>query len=234
MAVEATTAPPVTATNTATSASSSSGGALSGATLANNFQTFLTLLTTQLQNQNPLDPLDTNQFTQQLVQFASVEQQLRQNDQLSTLVNLEKTAQSTAALSYVGYTAVVDGSKAPFDGTNSAAWTLKVPNDTNATITITNSAGQTVFSGSYPVQKGNPTFTWDGKGNDGTQWPAGNYTLNASGKDSTGNNVAIPSEVQGVVDSVDLTASPPLLSIGGQSYTTDQIRRVVRPGATSS
>jgi flagellar basal-body rod modification protein FlgD len=234
MAVEATTAPPVTATSTATSASSSSGGALSGATLANNFQTFLTLLTTQLQNQNPLDPLDTNQFTQQLVQFASVEQQLRQNDQLATLVNLEKTAQSTAALSYVGYTAVVDGSKAPFDGTNAAAWTLKVPNDTNATITITNSTGQTVFSGSYALQKGNPTFTWDGKGNDGTQWPAGNYTLNAGGKDSTGNNVAIPSEVQGVVDSVDLTASPPLLSIGGQSYTTDQIRRVVRPGASSS
>ncbi len=233
MAVEATTAPPVTATNTATSASSSSSVS-SGATLANNFQTFLTLLTTQLQNQNPLDPLDTNQFTQQLVQFAGVEQQLRQNDQLATLVNLEKTAQSTAALSYVGYTAVVDGSKAPFDGTNAAAWTLKVPNDTNATITITNSTGQTVFSGSYALQKGNPTFTWDGKGNDGTQWPAGNYTLNTSGKDSAGNNVAIPSEVQGVVDSVDLTASPPLLSIGGQSYTTDQIRRVVRPGATSS
>ena len=181
MAVEATTAPPVTATSTATS--SSSNGSTSAATLANNFQTFLTLLTTQLQNQNPLDPLDTNQFTQQLVQFASVEQQLRQNDQLSTLVNLEKTAQSTAALSYVGYTAVVDGSKAPFDGTNSAAWTLKVPNDTNATITITNSTGQTVFSGSYALQKGNPTFTWDGKGNDGTQWPAGNYTLNVSGKD---------------------------------------------------
>jgi flagellar basal-body rod modification protein FlgD len=231
MAVEATTAPPVTATNTATSASSNSG-ALSGATLANNFQTFLTLLTTQLQNQNPLDPLDTNQFTQQLVQFAGVEQQLRQNDQLATLVNLEKTAQSTAALSYVGYTAVVDGSKAPFDGTNAAAWTLKVPNDTNATITITNSTGQTVFSGSYALQKGNPTFTWDGKGNDGTQWPAGNYTLNAGGKDSTGNNVAIPSEVQGVVDSVDLTASPPLLSIGGQSYTTDQIKRVVRSGSS--
>ena len=233
MAVEATTAPPVTATNTATNSSSNSSVS-SGTTLANNFQTFLTLLTTQLQNQNPLDPLDTNQFTQQLVQFASVEQQLKQNDQLSTLVNLQKTAQSTAALSYVGYTAVVDGSKAPFDGTNSAAWTLKVPNDTTASITITNSAGQTVFSGTYPVQKGNPTFTWDGKGNDGTQWPAGNYTLNASGKDSTGNNIAIPSEVQGVVDSVDLTASPPLLSIGGQSSTTDQIRRVVRPGASSS
>jgi len=231
MAVDATMASAVTATNTATSSSSSSSTS-SNTTIANNFQTFLTLLTTQLQNQNPLDPLDTNQFTQQLVQFASVEQQLRQNDQLATLVNLEKTAQSTAALAYVGYTAVVDGSKASFDGTNSAAWTLKAPKDTTATITITNAAGQTVFSGSYAVQQGNQTFTWDGKGNDGTQWPAGTYTLNASGKDSAGNNVGIPSEVQGVVDSVDLTASPPLLWIGGQTYTTDQIRRVVRPGSS--
>jgi flagellar basal-body rod modification protein FlgD len=228
MAVDATMASAVTATNTATSSTNSTS---SNTTIANNFQTFLTLLTTQLQNQNPLDPLDTNQFTSQLVQFASVEQQLRQNDQLATLVNLEKTSQSTAALAYVGYTAVVDGSKALYDGTNSATWTLKVPNDTTANITITNSAGQTVFSGSYAVQQGNPTFAWDGKGNDGTQWPAGTYTLNASGKDSAGNNVAIPSEVQGVVDSVDLTASPPLLSVGGQTYTTDQIKRVVRPGA---
>jgi flagellar basal-body rod modification protein FlgD len=232
MAVDATMASAVTAANTATSSTSSS--TLSNTTIANNFQTFLTLLTTQLQNQNPLDPLDTNQFTQQLVQFAGVEQQLRQNDQLATLIKLEKTAQSTQALAYVGNTVAVDGSKAPFDGTNAAAWTLKVPNDTTATITITNAAGQTVFSGSYAVQKGSPTFTWDGKGNDGTQWPAGNYTLNASGKDSAGNNVAIPSEIQGVVDSVDLTASPPLLSIGGQSYTTDQIKRVVRPGSSSS
>ncbi len=65
-----------------------------------NFQTFLTLLTTQLQNQNPLDPLDTNQFTQQLVQFAGVEQQLKTNDQLATLVALQQTAQATQALIY--------------------------------------------------------------------------------------------------------------------------------------
>src|SRR5579885_3564743 len=76
--------------------------------IASNFTTFLTLLTTQLKNQNPLDPLDTNQFTQQLVQFAQVEQQLKSNDQLSTLVSLEKTAQSTTALAYVGATVAVD------------------------------------------------------------------------------------------------------------------------------
>jgi flagellar basal-body rod modification protein FlgD len=232
MAVDATTAPPVTSTNTGTNSSSTSNTSSSNTTIANNFQTFLTLLTTQLQNQNPLDPLDTNQFTAQLVQFAGVEQQLRQNDQLATLVSLEKSAQSTQALGYVGYTVSVDGSKAPYDGTNSAAWTLNAPNDTTAAITITNSAGQTVFSGNYPVTKGKANFTWDGKGNDGTQYAAGYYTINASGKDSAGNNVAIPSEVQGVVDSVDLTASPPLLSVGGQTYTTDQIKRVVRPGAS--
>src|SRR5262245_47894389 len=114
MAVDATTTAPATATSAATSSTNSTSS--SNTTVANNFQTFLTLLTTQLQNQNPLDPLDTNQFTAQLVQFASVEQQLRQNDQLATLVNLERTAQSTAALAYVGYTAVVDGSRAPYDG----------------------------------------------------------------------------------------------------------------------
>lgn len=231
MAVDATTAPPVTATHTATKSNSNSS-ASSNTTIANNFQTFLTLLTTQLQNQNPLDPLDTNQFTAQLVQFAGVEQQLRQNDQLATLISLQKTAQSTQALGYVGYTVAVDGSKAAYDGTNSAAWTLDAPNDTTATVTITNAAGQTVFSGNYPMSKGKSTFTWDGKGNDGTQWPAGYYTINASGKDSAGKSVGIHSEVQGVVDSVDLTASPPLLSVGGQTYTTDQIKRVVRPGTT--
>ena len=223
MAVEATTASPVVSatTNNATSSSSSAN-----ASIANNFQTFLTLLTTQLQHQNPLDPLDTNQFTAQLVQFASVEQQLKQNEQLTSLINLQKSAQSTQALAFVGNTVAVDGSKTELNG--SATWNVKAPKDTNATIVITNSAGQTVFSGNYSLSEGNASFVWDGKGNDGVQYPNGTYTLTATGKDSSGNNVALSTEIQGVVDSVDLTASPPLLSVGGQSYTTDQIKRVVR------
>src|ERR1700710_1668124 len=105
--------------------SGSTLGSTTNATLAGNFQTFLTLLTTQLQNQNPLDPLDTNQFSQQLVQFASVEQQLKTYDQLPSLVALQQTAQSTQALGFVGKTAVVDGATTKL--TNSAAtWTLGV------------------------------------------------------------------------------------------------------------
>jgi flagellar basal-body rod modification protein FlgD len=198
--------------------------------IADNFQTFLTLLTTQLQHQNPLDPLDTNQFTQQLVQFAGIEQQLKSNEQLKSLVEIEKSAQATQALVYVGSNVAVDGSKAQFD--KSATWNFHSDKNTSATITITNSAGQTAYTGNFSLKEGNSSFVWDGKGNDGVQWPAGTYTLTATGKDSSGNNVAISTEVQGVVDSVDLTASPPLLSIGGQTYTTDKIKRVVRQTTT--
>ena len=194
--------------------------------IADNFQTFLTLLTTQLQHQNPMDPLDTNQFTQQLVQFAGIEQQLKSNEQLKSLVEIEKSAQATQALVYVGSNVAVDGSKAQFD--KSATWNFHSDKNTSATITIKNSAGQTAYTGNFSLKEGNSSFVWDGKGNDGVQWPAGTYTLTATGKDSSGNNVAISTEVQGIVDSVDLTASPPLLSIGGQNYTTDKIKRVVR------
>src|SRR3954449_11186367 len=138
MAVEATMPSTVvsgTGTNTGSTTNNTASTATTG--IADNFQTFLTLLTTQLQNQNPLDPLDTNQFTQQLVQFAGVEQQLKQNEQLKSLIALEKSAQSTQALVYVGNTVAVDGSKAQFDG--SATWNLKADKSATATVTITNS-----------------------------------------------------------------------------------------------
>jgi flagellar basal-body rod modification protein FlgD len=206
--------------------SSGSSPASTSDTLAGNFQTFLTLLTTQLQNQNPLDPLDTNQFTQQLVQFASVEQQLKTNDQLTTLVSLQQTAQSTQALGFVGKTAVVDGSTTAL-ANGAATWNLSVPTNSSVSISITNSTGQTVFSGNYPVNAGdNQVFGWDGKGNDGTQWPDGQYKLTATATDTAGNSVAVSTQIQGVVNSVDLTQSPPLLSINGQTYTVNQIKRI--------
>jgi flagellar basal-body rod modification protein FlgD len=226
----ATTASPVVSGTTplpaGSSSSSSSLSSTSGATLAGNFQTFLTLLTTQLQNQNPLDPLDTNQFTQQLVEFASVEQQLKTNDSLSTLVSLEQTAQSTQALTFVGKTAVVNGNTAAL--TNSqATWELNIPSNSNVNVSIANSSGQTVFSGTYAVNAGNnQPFTWNGQGNDGTQWPDGQYTLTATATDSSGNSVGIATQVQGVVSAVDLTQSPPLLTINGQSYTVNQIQSI--------
>src|SRR6516225_5863194 len=140
----AATAPSVVSGTTQTSSSSSSNSSLSsttGATLAGNFQTFLTLLTTQLQNQNPLDPLDTNQFTQQLVQFAGVEQQLKTNDSLQ-------------ALEFVGKTAIVSGNTTALTSSK-ATWELNVPTTSTMSISIANSAGQTVYTGNYSANAGN-------------------------------------------------------------------------------
>ena len=233
----AATAPAVvsgtTPTSSSSSSSSSSLSSSTGATLAGNFQTFLTLLTTQLQNQNPLDPLDTNQFTQQLVQFAGVEQQLKTNDSLSQLVTLQQTTQATQALDFVGKTAVVDGTTATMSQ-SSATWHLNVPSSATVNISIANSTGQTVFNGSYSAGAGaDIPFTWNGQGNDGTQWPDGKYTITATGKDASGNSVGVAAQVQGTVSSVDLTQSPPLLTIDGNSYTLSQVKSVVASSSSS-
>jgi len=232
-ATAATNAPAIVSGTTPLPASSSgssaanSANALASQQIAGNFQSFLTLLTTQLQNQNPLDPLDTNQFTQQLVEFAGVQQQLNTNDSLSTLVSLQQTTQSTEALAYVGKTAVVKGNTATM--TNSLAdWELSIPTASVMDVSIASSTGQTVFTGSFSVAAGNnQPFAWNGQGNDGTQFPDGNYTLTATAKDSSGNTVAITSAVAGTVSSVDLTQSPPLLTIGGQTFTVSQVQSII-------
>lgn len=195
--------------------------------LADNFQTFLTMLTTQLKNQNPLDPLGVNQFTQQLVQFAQVEQQLKGNNLLATLVSTQRALQSTQALAFVGTTAVVEGSSAML-ARGSALWTMRAPKGVEAAVAITNAAGQTVYSGNLGLKAGENSFVWDGRSNDGGRAPDGRYRLTVSAKDGSGQRVAISTETQGTVDSVDLSASPVLLSIGGESYTVDKIKRVVR------
>lgn len=223
------------ATTTPAASSSSSSSSSTGvdkSTLANNFQTFLTLLTTQLKNQNPLDPLDTNQFTQQLVQFAQVEQQMKANDQLSSLVSMEKSAQATTALAYVGQTVVVDGATTAL-GSSGATWSLTSPKPASVSVTVKDSKGQTAYTGTFSVNAGTQGFTWDGIGTDGTKWPAGNYTLSLSAKDASAQAVSVSTEIQAPVDSVDLTQQPPVLSISGQNFTMDKIKRIIRAGSSS-
>ncbi len=235
MAGEATFPSQVVSGTTPLPAASSGGGksTTSSTTLASNFQTFLTLLTTQLQNQNPLDPLDTNQFTQQLVQFAGVEQQLKSNEQLTSLVDLQKTAQASQALNFVGATALVDGRTTTL-GTNGAAWNLNVTKPASADVFIKNEAGVTAFSGKYSVNPGDQTFRWDGKGADGTQWPEGSYTIEVVAKDASNAAVPVITQIAGVVDSADLTKTPPLLSIGGQTFTVDKINKIIARASTGS
>jgi flagellar basal-body rod modification protein FlgD len=214
---------------TSSGSGSSSSTGIDSNTIAGNFQTFLTLLTTQLKNQDPTNPLDTNQFTQQLVEFAQVEQQLKSNDELSTLVSLQQTAQSTQALSFVGETVTVNSNTAQL--TNGATtFSMSSPKPATATINIANSSGQTVFTGTTTLQAGTNTFNWNGMGNNGTQWPDGTYTISVTANDASGQSVGVSTLVTGVVNSVDLTKNPPLLSVNGQNFTINQIQGVTRSG----
>jgi flagellar basal-body rod modification protein FlgD len=215
-----------TSATSGTSSTSSSANLVNNQEIAGNFTTFLQMLTTQLQNQDPLSPMDTNQFTQQLVQFAQVEQQMKSNDQLSTLVSLQQTAQSTAALSYVGATVVVDGSAAQMTN-SSATWNINVTKPATANVTISDSTGQTVYSGSYAVSPGNQQFVWNGLGNNGKQWPDGTYKLTATAVDANNQSTAVSTQVQGKVTSADLTQNPPVLTINGQNYTLNQVKQIV-------
>jgi flagellar basal-body rod modification protein FlgD len=203
------------------------GGVAGSSTLAGNFDTFLRLLTTQLQNQNPLDPLDTNQFTQQLVQFASVEQQVNMNSNLTTLIAMQKTAQTTSALGFLGTTVTVDGNTANL-ASGHASWSFNAPKPSTATITITAATGQTAYSSAFPLSAGTQNFMWDGRGNDGTPWPDGAYTMTITAQDASGQSVAISTEVQGTVDGIDVTQNPPVLTVGGQSFTIDKIKQINR------
>src|SRR6201996_6126086 len=142
----------MTVSGVGSSSSSSSSNGLDRQTLSDNFATFLQLLTTQLKNQNPLDPLDTNQFTQQLVEFSGVEQQINMNTNLQTLIGLQQTTETTSAMQYLGSNVTLSGTTATLTSSSSpATWSLNSASPATGKVTITNSSGQTAFTGTVSL-----------------------------------------------------------------------------------
>jgi len=204
-------------------------------TIAGNFDTFLQLLTTQLQNQDPLSPLDTDQFTQQLVEFASVEQQINMNTNLQTLISMQQTTEATAALQLVGSTVTVSGNAATLSNATStpATWSLNASGPATANVTITSSAGTTVYTGTLPLNAGTQSFSWSGQGNNGQTWPDGTYTLSISATGATGQPVSVTTQIQGVISGVNISQNPPTVTVSGQSVPISQIQSISN-GALSS
>jgi flagellar basal-body rod modification protein FlgD len=224
-----TTTPAATANSTAQAV-----GATGAQQIAGNFDEFLQLLTTQLQNQDPLDPLDTNQFTQQLVEFASVEQQVDMNTNMQTLISLQETTAATQALQLVGSTVTVNGNNATLSNATGspATWSLNASGPGTAAITISNSSGQTAYTGTTTLNGGTQSFNWNGLGNNGVQWPDGTYTISVAGTSANGQALTVSTQVQGTVTGVNMSATPPTLTVGGQSYPISSIQSLGGSGTS--
>ena len=184
--------------------------------LASNFETFLTLLTAQLRNQDPLSPVDSNQFTAQLTQMAGVEQQLLTNDLLTSLLSAQQGGGLAGASNYIGkdVTAVWAADKLT-DG--KASWEYELgSNATAATLQVLDSSGKVVWSGPAPdLKEGQHAFTWDGKTTAGGQLEDGGiYTLKVSSAVNGSGPVASQVLTTGQVTGVEMYDGVPYLTIG--------------------
>ncbi len=206
-------------------AASSSGSSNSMSQLSSNFDTFLQLLTTQLQHQDPMDPMDTSQFTQQLVEYSQVEQQIDTNTNLQSLIS-QGTQQSAAyATGYLGKTVTVSGGQGSLSG-GQAQWTYNLGTAaTSTTLTVTDAKGNVVYSGSGQTTAGNNTFNWNGQDNNGNQLPDGSYTLAVKAA-AGGSTVTTTVSSTGTVSEVNMINGTPELLIGSMEVPLTSISSV--------
>jgi flagellar basal-body rod modification protein FlgD len=194
--------------------------------LGSDFKTFLTLLTTQLQNQDPLSPLDTNQFTSQLVSFSQVEQAIDANTKLATLVGLQTTNEMVSSLPLVGHTIeYADNQGALVDGQATFGYNLPA-NAAGANIVITDANGRTVFQTPAETASGFHSFTWDGTTIDGSKAADGVYTFNVAAIAPDKSTIQATLSAYGSVSSVNVANGAASLNIGGVIEPISKIMQI--------
>lgn len=201
--------------------------------LAEDFSQFLTLLTVQLQNQDPLSPMDTTEFTNQLVAFTGVEQQINTNQKLDSLVALNLGNTLGNALGYVGLDASYVSSEFFFDG--SSAQTINYALDSAAiesTIRIVDESGDTVFETDGSKNSGNNEFVWDGTDGQGNVLPEGTYQFRVDALDINDEAIGTTSVVTGTVRGIENQNGLIFLLIGERAVSLGNILNVSEPEAT--
>lgn len=182
--------------------------------LVENYEAFLQILTSQLRNQSPLEPLNANEFTQQLVQYSSVEQAIKTNASLDDLIALNTSNQAVGLVGYLNRQVEAEGAATMLEG-GRADWRLDVEAAApQSSLAIRNAAGQTLYRQTVNLTQGVQNFTWDGRTNDGTIAPDGLYSLTLEARNDDGDLVEVSTAISGTVSGVDLSANPPLLLVG--------------------
>jgi flagellar basal-body rod modification protein FlgD len=214
-----------TITGSTQQATTAAATAKPATTTGADFNMFLKLLTTQMQNQDPLDPMKTSEYTQQLVQYSQVEQSTQQTGVLRDILSRLSASDMSQAAGFIGREAQFDTNVAGLTD-RPAEWSYSLPrNATSVTATIKNSAGVTVATKMLePGSQGR--FSWNGQQASGGTAPHGSYTLSIDALDANG--VDVPEVIRsiGTVDSVASSAGNIVLGVNGAEIASSKLVNV--------
>ena len=195
--------------------------------IADNFANFLVLLTTQLKNQDPTSPLDTNQFTQQLVSFAQVEQAVNTNSNLEKILKSNDVGQLNSAVSYLGKLVETEGDTLTLaNGEGEYFYDLE-SKASQTFITITDLFGRTVYTGFGETSAGKHTASWNGLDQGGNPVQDGMYKVSVSALDGDGNVIPSTVSTMNVVSGVSMEDNIPMLHIGDNEEVSVPLDKVL-------
>ena len=201
-----------------------------GAELSGNYDTFLKILTAQIQNQDPLQPMDSAQFTQQLVQFSGVEQQIKANTSLDTLIKASQSNAGASLSGYLGQTAEIKSSGADFTGAGDTVhWRYNLPTDaTTSTVTVQDSAGHVLYSEAGAKSAGAHDFVWNGKMLNGKTAAAGPYFIAVVAGDANNKSITPTQSVVATITGVDLSYGEPALTTTTGVYSYSDVKQLIQ------
>ena len=208
--------------STKTAASATGSNALQQ--LGSNFNQFLTLLTTQLKNQDPTSPMDTNQFTQELVQFTGVQQSVATNTNLTQLIKLQQGSEVLQSSSVVGHEATVEAGQIALQN-GGGQITFAAPAEEPVQLAIVDGSGKPVRNVALTAQSGRNTWHWDGRDDSGHLLPDGAYGIGletSSGSAAT----SVPFSVVGTATGLTNSAAGMQLSIGALAVGLDKVQSI--------
>jgi flagellar basal-body rod modification protein FlgD len=211
--------------NTSGSTAASQTGSAALNSLSANFGDFLKMLMTQLQNQDPTSPMDTNQFTSELVQFSSVEQQINTNTSLTQLIQLTQGSEVMQASSMTGKQVTVDSDHVPLQN-GKGVIQFNAPAAEPVDIAIYSDTGAKLSDATMMATKGTNTWTWNGTDGSGHSVPDGSYQVAVTGANADGTTSAVPFSVVGTATGVQSQSNSMQLQLGALSVDFSKVQSV--------
>ena len=205
------------------------GASNSSTSIAENFDNFLKLLTTQLQNQDPLSPMDTTEFTNQITQFAQVEQGINTNSKLDRMIELQGASQLTTGVGYIGKVAEAPGDLMILeDGQGRIGYELSRDAE-RVTLAVIDRFGQPVRTQAGLTSAGHHVFAWDGLDDFGDELPDGTYSILASASDAEENFISVTTTTFAKVTGVESADGEVTLVMGSLSVDMEDVKSITLP-----